>query len=379
MFRKREILEKKEEATLSSFATFSKNSRGRAYPEKEHDYRTAFQRDRDRIVHSNAFRRLEYKTQVFVNHEGDYFRNRLTHTLEASSIGRTIARSLGLNEDLTECIILAHDLGHPPFGHAGETALNKLTEHIGGFDHNVQSVKVVEFLENPYPDFRGLNLTWEVREGLRKHSKKYKVEEEFLPHLQPSLEAQVAELADDIAWIAHDIDDSLKANIIQLDALLEVPIMKKIYNMITPAKEFAILRKQIVRKYIDTVVTDVLLHSANNIEINKITTVEEARNFKTRLVSFSHQMSFYLEELKKFLYNNFYFHYRLIAMAEKAKFFIMQLFNAYKSDPRQLPPQYYQLISIQGVERTIVDYICGMTDRYVQEEYKRLFHPFEKL
>ncbi|MFN7182213.1 MAG: dGTP triphosphohydrolase, partial [Planctomycetota bacterium] len=257
MFLKREQLEEREEKIFAPYAVLSKYSAGRKYKEKEHPYRTAFQRDRDRIVHSNAFRRLEYKTQVFVNHEGDYFRNRLTHTLEAASIGRTIAKCLSVNEDLTECIILAHDLGHPPFGHAGENALNQLLKNDGGFDHNAQAVKVVEFLEAPYPDFRGLNLTYEVREALRKHSKNYKVETEFLPTKSPFLEAQIAEVSDDIAWTAHDIDDSLKANLVNIENLLQISLIKNIYENIKPSNDPSILRKQIVRRFIDITVTDV--------------------------------------------------------------------------------------------------------------------------
>ncbi len=379
MFLTRQQLEEREEKILAPYAILSKHSKGREYKEDEHPYRTTFQRDRDRIVHSNAFRRLEYKTQVFVNHEGDYFRNRLTHTLEATSIGRTIARTLNVNEDLTECIILAHDLGHPPFGHAGENALNQLLQNEDGFNHNVQAVKTVEFLETPYPNFRGLNLSWEVREALRKHSNIYKVEKEFLPHLLPPLEAQIAEIADNIAWTAHDIDDSLKSNLIEFDALLDVTLIKEIYNNIKPSDTFSILRKQIVRRFIDIVVTDIIYTTSENLTRNSICSLEDIRKHPSFLVSFSTTFSKRFNELNKFLYDNFYNHYKLIAMAEKAKFFIIQLFNAYRNNPKQLPPQYYTLLKMQSVERTVADYICGMTDRFAQEEYKRLFHPFERL
>ncbi|MFN7181273.1 MAG: deoxyguanosinetriphosphate triphosphohydrolase [Planctomycetota bacterium] len=379
MFLNREQLEEREEKILAQYAVLSKYSKGREYQEKEHCYRTAFQRDRDRIVHSNAFRRLEYKTQVFVNHEGDYFRNRLTHTLEASSIGRTIAKCLAVNEDLTECIILAHDLGHPPFGHAGENALNQLLQNEGGFDHNSQAIRVVEFLETPYPDFRGLNLSWEVREALRKHSKNYKVEEKFLPAHSPPIEAQIATISDDIAWAAHDIDDSLKSNLVKIQDLIEIPLIKEIYHNIIPSQDPSILRKQIVRRFIDVMVTDVLYTTSENIKKNHINSLQEVRKYPQFLVSFSQILSKKFAELNKFLYTNFYNHYKLVAMAEKAKFFIIQLFNAYKNNPKQLPPQFYALLNIQSVDRTVADYICGMTDRYAQEEYKRLFYPFEKL
>ncbi len=379
MFISRKELETKEEKTLAPYAVLSKNSKGRQYKEEEHLYRTAFQRDKDRIVHSNAFRRLEYKTQVFVNHEGDYFRNRLTHSLEAASIGRTIARCLGVNEDLTECIILSHDLGHPPFGHAGESALNELLKKSGGFDHNAQAVKIVEFLETPYHNFRGLNLTYEVREAMRKHSKKYKVEKEFLPNCVPPLEAQISEFADNIAYVAHDIDDSLKSNLVSLADLQEVGLIKEIFKQITPSDDPSILRKQIVRKFIDIVVSDLVFTTNNNIENKKIVSVEQIRKQKSFLVSFSPSLDKKFNELYMFLYDKFYHHYKLVSMAEKAKFFIMKLFNAYMNNPKQLPPQYYKLMEFQSVEKTVADYICGMTDRFAQEEYKRLFYPFEKL
>lgn len=379
MFIDRKILEEREAKVLAPYAVLSKNSRGREYPEEEHPYRTAFQRDRDRIVHSNAFRRLEYKTQVFVNHEGDYFRNRLTHTLEAASIGRTIARCLGVNEDLTECIILAHDLGHPPFGHAGEDALNELLKNSGGFDHNAQAIKVVEFLETPYPQFRGLNLTWEVREALRKHSKKYKIEQKFEPDSTPPIEAQISEFADDIAWIAHDIDDSLKSNLVSLDDLLQNNFVKEILHSIEPSDDFSILRKQIVRKFIDIAVSDLVYSSAEKIKESNVQSVEDVRKSKSFLILFSPSMEKKLKELKGFLYEKFYYHYKLISMAEKAKFFIMELFNAYMKNPKQLSPQYYALLKFQTVQQTVADYICGMTDRFAQEEYKRLFFPFERL
>lgn len=375
----RKILEEREKKILSSYAVLSGNSKGRQYKEEEHPYRTVFQRDRDRIVHSNAFRRLEYKTQVFVNHEGDYFRNRLTHSLEAASIGRTIARCLGVNEDLTECIILAHDLGHPPFGHAGESALNELLKKSGGFDHNAQAVKVVEFLETPYTKFRGLNLTWEVREAMRKHSKKYKVEKEFLPNSLPSLEAQISEFADNIAWSAHDIDDSLKSNLVSLDDLREIALIKEIFKQINPSDDISILRKQIVRRFIDIVVSDLVYTTSKRIEDKKIKSVEDIKKQKSFLLSFPTSLEKKFNELDKFLYDKFYYHYKLVSMAEKAKFFIMKLFNAYMNNPKQLSPQYYTLLKFQSVEKTVADYICGMTDRFAQEEYKRLFFPFEKL
>lgn len=385
MMRLRREIEKFEEANLAPYAMKSSQSRGRKHPEEEHPMRTAFQRDRDRIVHSSAFRRLEYKTQVFVNHEGDYYRTRLTHSLEVSQITRTLARALKLNEDLSETIALAHDLGHTPFGHSGESVLNALMKKHGGFEHNLQSLRVIDHLEDKYPGFNGLNLTWEVREGIIKHSSDHdhpELMEEFEPDSRPTLEAQLVNLADEIAYNNHDIDDGLASNMITLNQLKDIDLWQENYEKVLrelSGYPLKVQKHQTIRYIINMLVTDLIQNIYNNIADKKIKTVEEVKKLKRPLVMFSSAISKKNRELKMFLRNNLYNHYRVIRMAVKAERFITDLFNAYNNNPEQLPPQVFNQIGSEKKERIIADYIAGMTDRYALDEYKKLFDPYVKV
>jgi len=371
-----------EARNLAPYAAKASSSRGRAYPEKEHPYRSAFQRDRDRIIHSTAFRRLEYKTQVFVNHEGDYYRTRLTHTLEVAQIARTIARALGLNEDLVETIALAHDLGHTPFGHAGEEMLHDLMQAQGGFNHNVQTLRVVDFLEHKYPCFKGLNLTWEVREGIIKHATTYDVAEipaQFQPDRQPTLEAQVVEMADEIAYDNHDLDDGLESGFIHESSLKKNVLWKKARQELRVSiKDKNIRKHQTIKNLINMEVTDLLATTRAKIKRHAVKTCEDARTRGERTVSFSRDIAALRAALKEFLKKNLYQHYRVVRMTNKAKRFVKELFEAYRADPEQLPRHFYARIRAEkNPERIICDYIAGMTDRYAQDEYKRLFSPYE--
>jgi dGTPase len=380
----REDLERREQEMLASYAVKSAQAGGRAYPEDEHPLRLAFQRDRDRIVHSTAFRRLEYKTQVFVNHEGDHFRTRLTHTLEVAQIARTITRTLRLNEDLTEAIALAHDLGHPPFGHAGERAMNEMMQPYGGFEHNQQSLRIVEVLEERYPDFPGLNLTWEARDGLKKHQPR------FLPPdatghtiaVGPSLEAQVTDYADEIAYNNHDIDDGLTSQMIQLERLLEVPLWEEHFGAVQdhrPQAPRKIHWRQTVRAIIDSLVLDLSEETLRRLAAERITSAAEVRHCPRQLVGFSAAMERKNAELKLFLLENLYRHYRVIRMAEKARRIILDLFKVYADSPRQMPPSFSARIPQEGMPRVVCDYIAGMTDRFALEEHRKLFDPHARV
>jgi dGTPase len=370
---------------LAGYAIKSNDSRGRKFKEQEHPYRSPFQRDRDRIIHSAAFRRLEYKTQVFVNHEGDYYRTRLTHTLEVAQIAKTIACSLGLNEVLAEAIALAHDLGHTPFGHSGEEILNILMRDHGGFNHNYQSLRVVDLLEERYPEFKGLNLTWEVREGIVKHSTSFDIPaicEEFNLEEMPSLEAQVVEIADEVAYDNHDIDDGLTSGLLEVKQLDSVKIWQ---DAETKTKEkFAkmkpdIQKYQIIRYLINLQVTDLIEESKKNIAKNKIRSLADVRKSKIRIIGFSDRLKEQRLILRDFLLKNLYSHYRVSRMSNKAKRIIQELFNVYLANPEQLPPDYQAKIAKEGSHRVICDYIAGMTDRCAIEEYKKLFDPYEKV
>lgn len=380
--RRREQLEELEFLTLAPYAVKSRESRGRDYPEEEHPYRTAFQRDRDRIIHTTAFRRLEYKTQVFVYYEGDYYRTRLTHTLEVAQIGRTMARALGLNEDLVEAIALAHDLGHTPFGHAGEEALHELMADYGGFDHNRQSLRIVTVLERRYPDFPGLNLTWEVREGIAKHTTEYDrgTGENYEPHRFPSLEAQIVNIADEIAYNSHDLDDGLRAGILCPSSLLDLTlgreIIKELEINVNAFDDLA--RHRFIRKLIDWSVTDVLEETTRRLRAASPRSVEEVRDWAKPLAGFSEEMSGFHKELKAYLLENFYRHYRVVRMMTKAKHLIADLFHAYMSEPRQLPDSVRARLKEVELPRVICDYIAGMTDRFALQEHKKLFDPSEK-
>jgi dGTPase len=380
----REDLERREQEVLAPYACKSAQSNGRAYPEEEHPSRLAFQRDRDRIVHSTAFRRLEYKTQVFVNHEGDHFRTRLTHTLEVAQIARTIARSLGLNEDLTEAIALAHDLGHPPFGHAGERAMNEMMQPYGGFEHNQQSLRIVEVLEDRYPEFPGLNLTWETRDGLKKHQ----------PHslppdakglavaVGPSLEAQVTDYADEIAYNNHDIDDGLTSQMIEVESLCQVPLWEEHFYEAQrrfPQAPRKILWRQSVRSIINSLVVDLCEETRRRLSTTGIDSVADVLAATQPLVGFSPAMERKNAELKQFLLEHLYRHYRVIRMAEKARRVIHDLFEVYADSPRQLPPSFSTRLAAEGMPRVVCDYIAGMTDRFALEEHRKLFDPHARV
>ncbi len=380
----REELEKREDSYLASHAMKSMNTRGRAYPEGEHPYRSVYQRDRDRIIHSTAFRRLEYKTQVFVNHEGDYYRTRLTHSIEVAQIARSISRALCLNEDLSEAIALAHDLGHTPFGHSGEDALRILMKHHGGFEHNVQGLRVVDILEKRYSQFSGLNLSWEVRESIAKH--KLLSDDpnviKFDLKKQPLLEAKIVDIADSIAYDNHDIDDSLKAGLITESGLQEVELWR--YAKEKVREQYSNLTKEMenihtIKYLIDMEVTDLITHTQSMIEKMKIKTTDDVQNCKERLVSFSPEISKKKLELQKFLQQNAYSHYRVVRMADKAKRFVEELFNAFIENPMQLPPEYQKWIEEAGLYQGVCDYIAGMTDRFAQDEYLKLFYPYERV
>jgi len=378
----REELERIEAERLAPYAMKSRDSRGRRYPEEEHPYRSAFQRDRDRIVHTTAFRRLEYKTQVFVNYEGDYYRTRLTHTLEVAQIGRTIARALRANEDLVEAIALAHDLGHTPFGHSGEEALHELMLDHGGFDHNRQSLRIVEELEERYPDFRGLNLTWEVREGIIKHRTEYDRGSGlgYEPEKRATLEGQIVNAADEIAYITHDLDDGLRAGLIAPEELAGIALWEEVLDSVgIRGEEFTEMnRHRIIRRLIGFEVTDVIEATNRRLEETGVRSVEEVRALPENVVGFSEEMAAKNRELKDFLMANLYRHYRVMRMAAKAKRFISQLFQAYVSEPRQLPDHIQRRLEEDNLYRVVCDYIAGMTDRFALEEYKKLFDPYER-
>jgi dGTPase len=373
-----------ERSILAPYAMRSSASRGRRHAEPEHPFRLAFQRDRDRIIHCSAFRRLEYKTQVFVNHEGDYYRTRLTHTMEAAQITRTVARALSLNEDLAEAVALAHDLGHTPFGHAGEWALNALMAPHGGFDHNAQSLRIVDVLEERYPHFAGLNLTWEVREGIVKHSGRYDrpQAQEFDPRLAPCLEAQLVDFADEIAYNAHDIDDGLESGMLRLEDLRGVSLWEESLEATRgryPDIEFPLRRYAAVRYLIDMLVTDLATWVRDQIRAHDITSVEAVRAHCPRLVDFSPPMRTRNQELKGALKEHLYTHYRVTRMGMKAQKVITGLFEAYMAEPRQMPPQRSSAGSGGPPARMVADYIAGLTDRSALDEYRKLYDPLERV
>ncbi|HZX36008.1 MAG TPA: deoxyguanosinetriphosphate triphosphohydrolase [Thermodesulfobacteriota bacterium] len=374
-----------EAKRLAPYAVKSLDSRGRRYPEAEHPFRTVFQRDRDRIIHCNAFRRLEYKTQVFVYHEGDHYRTRLTHTIEVAQIARTIAKALGLNEELSEAIALAHDLGHPPFGHTGERILNGLMSGHGGFEHNAHSLRVVEELEKRYPLFPGLNLTWEVREGITKHNSEHDrpgSADEYEKGMASSLEAQIVDIADEIAYNNHDIDDGLSSGMIEPDMMKDVELWRENFKEVKKAHEnvdFKILKYQTIVRIINAQVTDLVGNIFSVLEEEGIESAADVRKRGKPVACFSRGMTAKNVELRKFLRKNLYEHYRLARMADKAERMLEGLFNAYMRESRLLPPHFFSHIESIGKERLICDYIAGMTDRFALDEYKKLFDPYEKV
>lgn len=379
MLYTRDLLEANEERNLAPYATHCKDTKGRQHPDSEPDYRTVFQRDRDRILHTTAFRRLEYKTQVFINYEGDYYRTRLTHTLEVTQIGRTIARALGANEDLVETICLAHDLGHPPFGHSGEVVLARLMKDYGGFDHNKQSLRIITLLENRYPNFPGLNLSWEVLEGIVKHETEYDISDarDFNPDLRGHLEAQIANVADELAYTAHDLDDGLRSGMITPAMLGGMELWEIVTDLVgwRGSQLDDLTRHRIIRKLIGIQVTDQINTTDRRLREGSIRSAEELQRLPYNVVGFSDEMRQRNRCLKDFLYANLYRHHRVVRMAVKAERIVSEIFYAYENEPNTLPPHVQVLIAERGLERTICDYIAGMTDRFAIEEHQKLFDP----
>lgn len=384
MFRRSEF-EAREDQLLAPYAMRNRLTRGRAHVEPEHPFRLPFQRDRDRVIHSSAFRRLEYKTQVFVNHEGDYYRTRLTHTMEAAQVTRTVARALRLNEDLAEAVALAHDLGHTPFGHAGEKILNRLMEPYGGFEHNAQSLRIVDVLEDRYPNFPGLNLSWEVREGIVKHSTRYDRPQvkSFHPEWAPTLEAQIVDYADEIAYNAHDIDDGLKSGMLTSVDLGAARLWTEALDVVAsrfPPADFRIVRYQAVRWILDRLVTDLIETTEDQLQRQNVETIEDVRAIKPKIVEFSDGIAERVRELKALLFERLYNHHRVRRMAVKADRIMTGLFETYLQEPRQMPPRVHAKIERgEPVPGVVADYIAGMTDRFALDEYKKLFDPYERV
>jgi dGTPase len=376
---------------MQPYAVTDQTSRGRRQAEPRDEFRHEFQRDRDRVVHCAAFRRLEYKTQVFVNHEGDMFRTRLTHSIEVAQIARTIARGLGVNEDLAEAISLAHDLGHTPFGHAGQDALNECMRDVGGFEHNLQSLRVVDVLEEKYADFSGLNLTFETREGILKHcsnsnaSELGEVAERFLNGQQPSLEAQIANLADEIAYNNHDVDDALRAGLLGTEDLFSVASFSEAHREVEkrwPELSDRRVVHEVIRRMISRQVTDVLKESQTAVDEQGLQSVEDVRNCGRSLIGFSETMGERHIELKRFLRTHVYRHYRVHRMTVKAARVVAELFESFIGDPRLLPPEARDWVAEleqengrRGRARAVCDYVAGMTDRFAIAEHARIFDP----
>lgn len=380
----REELEKREYQWLAPYAMKSAETGGRRHKEREHPYRTVYQRDKDRIIYSTAFRRLEYKTQVFVNHEGDYYRTRLTHTLEVAQIARTIARALRLNEELVEAIALAHDLGHTPFGHAGEDALAELMKDHGGFDHNTHGLRVVDLLEKKYPDFDGLNLTREIRRGIIRHSTPYDLKRMGEVDISgPSLlEIQVVDIADEIAYDNHDLDDGLKSSLLSLGDLEGVPLWDEAAHEVAvkfPGIDVETGRSQIVRNLIDLQVSDVIDSTIGRLVSMDIKDVSELDGKQGKVVDFSREMGAKKAPFRAMLMEKMYRHYRVVRMSGKAARFLKALFRLYSENPDQLPPQAKEKIEERGKHRVICDYMAGMTDRYALDQYKKFFEPYERV
>lgn len=375
-WKTREQMEADEGRVLAPFAQKSGESRGRQFPEPRHAYRTEFQRDRARIIHARAFRRLEYKTQVFLNGTGDHLRTRLTHTIEVGSISRTIARALSLNEDLAEAIALAHDLGHSPFGHSGEEMLAECMQEHGGFEHNDQSLRVVDLLETPYPDFPGLNLTFEVREGLQKHQAFYDpLEPSGDKYRCPSLEAQIANLADEITYYSHDLDDAVDFEILRAEQLEAVSVWQRSHRAVRaryPDAQEPELHKLIIRDIIDAQVRDVITSSALAIERAGVASADEVRRQERPLICYSDELLSANRELRRFLYQNVYYHPRVAEVNRHACEMLHAVFDAYVLEPELLGEGAARRVDSEGLHRTVCDYIAGMTDRYLIEEHARL-------
>jgi len=380
----RQELEATEAKTLAPYASHSDQSMGREYAQEEHPYRTRFQRDRDRIVHSKAFRRLEYKTQVFVNHEGDHYRTRLTHSLEVAQISRSIARMLRLNEDLSEAICLAHDLGHPPFGHSGQDVMNELMKDKGGFEHNRQSLRIVTVLEDRYSTFPGLNLSFEVLEGISKHFTDYDLPDGrgFHREGQPSLEAQIANLSDEIAYNNHDLDDGLRSGMITVDQLRDVELWQELYERVQEELPTARLKTKVhetIRRLINHLVTDLVETTMESIDSHRVKGIDDVRHAPRQLVGYSESLRVKNADLKKFLFKNLYRHYRVERMADKAERILRDLFRAYTHNPKILPPWVFERAGSDDPMRAICDYVAGMTDRFALDEHQKLFDPHARV
>jgi dGTPase len=378
---------------LAIYAASHHNSKGRQIKEESPKHRSEYQRDRDRIIHSTAFRRLEYKTQVFVNHEGDLFRTRLTHSIEVAQMARTIARALHLNDDLCEAIALAHDLGHTPFGHSGQDALNACMKNHGGFEHNLQSLRVVDKLEEKYAEFNGLNLMFETREGILKHCSRKNAKDlgdvgkRFLENRQPSLEAQLVNLADAIAYNSHDVDDGLRAGLISIEQLREVDLFHELFTDVTrdyPELDQKRVIYEIVRRMIDMQIRDLIAASKDAIQQASLQSIEDVRSQPGVLIRFTEDMHHKHLGLKRFLRDNLYRHFKVYRMSNKSANLITELFDAFMADLRLLPPEYLQRATSMeqshgkdGRARAVADYIAGMTDRYAFAEHRRLFEPMQ--
>ena len=379
----RQAQERWERERLAPYAMRSSESRGRRHPEAEHPLRTCFQRDRDRVIHCSSFRRLEYKTQVFVNHEGDNYRTRLTHSLEGAQIGRTVARALALNEELTECLVLGHDLGHTPFGHSGERVMNELMKGHGGFEHNRQTLRILELLEERYPAFPGLNLTWEVREGIIKHQPESDAlaPPDYAPGEAPTLEAQLVDFVDEIAYNNHDIDDGLASSMFNVESIRAVRLFREAHDatLASGNRDERLARHETVRRIIDRCASDLIGTTLAEIERAGLKSAADVRHAGGRIVRYSDAMRPMVRELKDFLYTNMYRHFRVVRMGDKAGRILRDLFESYVSEPLQMPPQYQRRIEHDGLYRVVCDYIAGMTDRYAMEDHRRLFDPLVKV
>ena len=375
----RTIYQEREDHFLAPYAVKSSGTRGRQYPEKEHGFRTPFQRDRDRIIHCTAFRRLQYKTQVFVNHEGDHYRTRLTHTLETCQIARSVARAMALNEDLVEAIALAHDLGHGPFGHAGEWALADLMKRHGGFEHNVHTLRIVEKLEDSYADFPGLNLTYETREGLKKHPERFYRDKS---QRFRSLEAELVDICDEIAYNNHDLDDGLRSGLIQEKEVRDLELWKyaekyiqKKYTALQPVQK----KRLVIRLLINYLANDLMEHSLERIEKMGMTSLSLLQKARTPVMDFSAQTKRHLAQLKKFLHKNLYQHERVTRMTEQGQRCLKALFEFYIKKPERLPVEVRKRSQREGIPRAVCDYLAGMTDRFALDEHKRFFEPYERI
>ena len=374
--------------SLAPYAAIDERSRGRRHPEPPPRFRSEFQRDRDRIIHSNAFRRLVYKTQVFVTHEGDLYRTRITHSLEVAQIGRTVARALQLNETLTEAICLAHDLGHTPFGHAGQDALNDCMRDYGGFEHNLQSLRVVDELEERYAEFSGLNLTFETREGVLKHCSVQNarqlgdVGERFINRTQPGLEAQLANLADAIAYNNHDVDDGVRAGLLLVEDLRDVRLFERCYSAVVAKYPAVSARRQLyetIRRMVDHLVSDLIVESGRNVAAAEVDSIDGVRAQPRPLISLSHEVLEEHQELKRFLRSKLYNHAKVRDVMDEARATIRMLFEAYLNDPLRLPIEHQLLVARADAEggqaaraRVVADYVAGMTDRFAYVERARL-------